>query len=201
MHGAKQGEESARRDTEDLMFNKRESLWHGIRARPSLNIKEPGGELDGWRIPSEVQTEERQKKRVMRKGKGIFECFWVSVCVLKCWREWQKSKQRRTQKKTFFYLKWRHSSLCPLWQSMDNTNLRYIKSKSLKSLTVAALLQLFKSSTSLTPCSHTASQQLSPSFPWLLKITFKIIESLNRLFKLERAYGSASLHMPLATMH
>lgn len=200
MHGAKQGEESARRDTEDLMFNKRESLWHGIRARPSLNIKEPGGELDGWRIPSEVQTEERQKKRVMRKGKGIFECFWVSVCVLKCWSEWQKSKQRRTQN-TFFYLKWRHSSLCPLWQSMDNTNLRYIKSKSLKSLTVAALLQLFKSSTSLTPCSHTASQQLSPSFPWLLKITFKITESLNRLFKLDRAYGSASLHMPLATMH
>lgn len=201
MHGAKQGEESARRDTEDLMFNKRESLWHGIRARPSLNIKEPGGELDGWRIPSEVQTEERQKKKSYEKRKGdIWVFLGVCVCVEVLERVTEKQAEAHTQN-TFFYLKWRHSSLCPLWQSMDNTNLRYIKSKSLKSLTVAALLQLFKSSTSLTPCSHTASQQLSPSFPWLLKITFKIIESLNRLFKLDRAYGSASLHMPLATMH
>lgn len=75
---------------------KRESLWHGIRAGPSLNMKEPGGELDGWRIPSEVQTEERQKGELWEKEKGIFECFqsvYVRVCYVS---EWQKSAHTHT---------------------------------------------------------------------------------------------------------
>lgn len=155
--------------------------------------------MDGEFLQKYRQRRDR-KKELWEKERGYLS---VSGCLCVCWSVGASDRKasRGAHTKHFFYLKWRHSSLCPLWQSMDNTNLRYIKSKSLKSLTVAALLQLFKSSTSLTPCSHTSSQQLSPSFSWLLKITFKIIESLNRLFKLDRAYGSASLHMPLATMH
>lgn len=91
MHGAEQGEESARRDTEDLMFNKMESLWHGIWAGPSLNIKEPGGELDGWRIPSEIKTE-KQKRELWEKERGIWAFLGVCAEV----GEWQK-KQAATE--------------------------------------------------------------------------------------------------------
>lgn len=137
----------------------------------------------------------RDRRESYEKGKGD---IWVFMCGT----TWASDRRTSRDAHTHYFRKWKHSSLRPLWQSMDNTKLGYITSKPLKSLAAAALLQLFKSTvpTTLSPPSH-ASHQLSPSFTWLLKITFKITESLNRLFKLYKAYRSASLQMPLATRH
>lgn len=48
----------------------------------SLDIKAPGGELDGWRIPSEIQTE-KQKREFGEKERGylsISVSLSLSVC-------------------------------------------------------------------------------------------------------------------------
>lgn len=63
---------------EDLMFNKKRKplTWKRRRAQPQYE-KNQERELDGWRIPSEIQAEERHK----RKEKGTFERL---VCASQC---------------------------------------------------------------------------------------------------------------------
>lgn len=190
MHGAEQGEESARRDTEDLMFNKMESLWHGIWAGPSLNIKEPGGELDGWRIPSEIKTE--TEKGVMRKGKGGIWAF-LGVCAEVV--EWQKKQAaietHSLQVETFLSA----PSLTEVGWYKPVTHHKQVIEKSPQLLSSNSLKALRLSTPALTSLPPTFL-----GFTWLLEITIIIIEPLSNLSKLGKAHRSASLQMPLATM-
>lgn len=185
MHSTERGEESGRRDTEDLMFNKRESLWHGIRAGPSLNIKEPGGELDGWSFPSEVL---RGKKELWEKGRrylSISESESVLVTGTKA--------HARTHTHFHTFLKSGNLPLFTLFERVsDKTKLWHIISKLLRSLSapaVATLPQLlFWRVLSL---SLSNSQQLYlPASLHSQRATLKTVETLNQLCKLDEVRRS-----------
>lgn len=138
--------------------------WNTNRAQ--TQYKEPGGELGGWRIPLEVKTAERQKRKFWERESGY-------LSVLKSRSKWQNSK------------KWQ--SLYTLWvwvmQTYDTSQRSHWK--------VPVLLQLLLK---VSFSSHSPPINFLRVSFLLLKIIFKIIESLSSLFKLGSANNSASLH-------